>query len=45
MRRDKKMQDGVLKFVLVRGIGRAFTSSDVPEAAVVDLLRDEGCAA
>ncbi|HUZ64989.1 MAG TPA: 3-dehydroquinate synthase [Acetobacteraceae bacterium] len=43
MRRDKKMQDGRLKFVLVRGIGRAFTSSDVAEEAVVEVLRAEGC--
>jgi shikimate kinase/3-dehydroquinate synthase len=45
MRRDKKMRDGALHFVLARGIGQAFTSSDVPAEAVVDLLRDEGCAA
>jgi shikimate kinase / 3-dehydroquinate synthase len=45
MRRDKKVRDGALNFVLVRGIGEAFTSSDVPVAAVTDLLRDEGCAA
>ena len=43
MARDKKMRDGVLQFVLVRGIGQAFTSGDVPEGAVIDLLRDEGC--
>ncbi len=45
MRRDKKMRDGALHFVLARGIGQAFTSSDVPADAVVDLLRDEGCEA
>jgi shikimate kinase/3-dehydroquinate synthase len=45
MRRDKKMRDGALHFVLTRGIGQAFTSSDVPPDAVVDLLRDEGCGA
>ena len=45
MRRDKKMRDGALHFVLVRGVGEAFTSSDVPEAAVLELLRDEGCEA
>ncbi len=45
MRRDKKMRDGALHFVLVRGIGQAFTTSDVPEAAVLDLLRSEGCEA
>ncbi len=43
MRRDKKMQDGTLKFVLARGIGQAFTSSDVPADAVEALLRDAGC--
>ena len=45
MRRDKKVRDGALTFVLVRGIGQAFTSADVPVDAVVDLLRDEGCEA
>jgi shikimate kinase / 3-dehydroquinate synthase len=45
MRRDKKMRDGALHFVLARGIGQALTSSDVPPDAVVDLLRDEGCGA
>jgi shikimate kinase / 3-dehydroquinate synthase len=44
MRRDKKMRDGALHFVLTRGIGQAFTSADVPPEAVTDLLRDEGCA-
>ena len=43
MRRDKKMRDGALHFVLARGIGQAFTSPDVPADAVLDLLRDEGC--
>jgi shikimate kinase/3-dehydroquinate synthase len=45
MQRDKKMRDGKLAFVLVRGIGRAFTHTDVPPEAVVDLLRDAGCEA
>jgi shikimate kinase/3-dehydroquinate synthase len=45
MRRDKKMRDGALHFVLARGIGQAFTSADVPPDAVADLLRDEGCEA
>jgi shikimate kinase/3-dehydroquinate synthase len=45
MRRDKKVRDGALNFVLTRGIGQAFTSSDVPPDAVLDLLRDEGCGA
>ena len=43
MRRDKKVRDGALKFVLVRGVGQAFTSGDVPAEAVTELLRDEGC--
>jgi shikimate kinase/3-dehydroquinate synthase len=45
MRRDKKVRDGALNFVLARGIGQAFTSSDVPMEAVAELLRDEGCTA
>jgi shikimate kinase / 3-dehydroquinate synthase len=45
MGRDKKVRDGALKFVLVRGIGQAFTAGDVPMDAVVELLRDEGCEA
>ncbi len=43
MQRDKKMRDGRLAFVLVHGIGQAFTSRDVPASAVVDTLRDSGC--
>ena len=43
MRRDKKMRDGRLAFVLSRGIGRAFTSRDVAEAEVAALLAGEGC--
>ncbi len=43
MRRDKKMRDGTLHFVLARGIGEAFTTGDVPSAEVEALLRDEGC--
>jgi shikimate kinase/3-dehydroquinate synthase len=45
MRRDKKVQDGALRFVLARGIGQAFTATDVPEDAVTELLRDAGCTA
>ena len=45
MRRDKKVRDRQLTFVLARGIGQAFTSREVPEHAVVDLLRAEGCEA
>jgi shikimate kinase / 3-dehydroquinate synthase len=45
MRRDKKVRDGALNFVLARGIGQTFTAADVPLAAVTELLRDEGCGA
>jgi shikimate kinase/3-dehydroquinate synthase len=45
MRRDKKVRDASLRFVLLRGPGEAFTAADVPEEAVVALLREEGCAA
>ena len=43
MRRDKKTRDGRLVFVLVRGIGRAFTKSDVPIEMVLEVLRSSGC--
>ena len=43
MRRDKKVRDGALTFVLARGIGQAFTARDVPEDVVVSLLHQEGC--
>jgi 3-dehydroquinate synthetase len=43
MRKDKKVHDGKLSFVLARGIGRAFTTSDVATESVVELLRAEGC--
>ena len=43
MQRDKKMRDGRLAFVLVHGIGQAFTSRDVPPDAVVETLRESGC--
>ena len=45
MRRDKKVRDGVLKFVLARGIGQAFTWGDVPATAVAEVLREAGCEA
>jgi shikimate kinase/3-dehydroquinate synthase len=45
MRRDKKVRDGALQFVLARGIGQAFTARDVPVEAVTELLRQEGCEA
>jgi shikimate kinase/3-dehydroquinate synthase len=45
MRRDKKMRDGKLTFVLARGIGQAFTCSDVATEVVEDVLREAGCVA
>lgn len=36
MSHDKKVQDGRLTFILARGIGKAFTSADVP----VDILHE-----
>ena len=38
MKRDKKVQDGRMTFVLTRGIGRAFLSRDVPSDALGTLL-------
>lgn len=38
MHHDKKMQDGKVTFVLVRGIGQAFISHDVDLKSVEDLL-------
>ena len=42
MRRDKKMRDGALHFVLARGIGEAFTTGDVTQSEVEALLWAEG---
>ena len=44
MQRDKKMRDRTLTFVLAHGIGRAFTSRDVPSDAVLTMLLQAGCA-
>ena len=38
MAHDKKVKDGRLTFVLARGLGRAFVTSDVPLDAVKDVL-------
>lgn len=40
MAQDKKVVDGQLRFILARGIGEAFITSDVPADAVQRLLRD-----
>jgi 3-dehydroquinate synthase len=42
MGRDKKVENARLRFVLVRRIGEAFTSAEVPEAAVRDVLGEKG---
>jgi len=38
MGHDKKVKDGKLTFILVRGLGRAFVTRDVPLDAVKDVL-------
>lgn len=38
MAQDKKVVDGKLRFILARGIGSAFVTSDVPRQAVFDVL-------
>ncbi|SMX34916.1 3-dehydroquinate synthase [Actibacterium lipolyticum] len=40
MAQDKKVLDGQLRFILARGIGQAFVTSDVDSAMVRDLLQD-----
>jgi 3-dehydroquinate synthase len=40
MAQDKKVVDGQLRFILARGIGQAFVTSDVDRADVITLLND-----
>ena len=40
MGQDKKVVDGKLRFILARGIGQAFITSDVPRDAVRGVLQD-----
>ncbi len=40
MGQDKKVVDGQLRFILARGIGSAFMTSDVPRDAVMSVLED-----
>ncbi len=40
MGQDKKVVAGKLRFILARDIGEAFVASDVPDQAVLDVLRD-----
>ena len=39
MGQDKKVSDGRITFVLVRGIGQAFLTQDVPQADVLAILQ------
>ena len=41
MAQDKKVLDGKLRFILARGIGDAFITSDVPSDAVLKVLKDQ----
>lgn len=41
MQQDKKVSDGRLTFILVKGIGQAFISQDVPTDAVLSALAAE----
>jgi 3-dehydroquinate synthase len=38
MGHDKKVKDGKLTFILLRGLGQAFVTTDVPSGAVRDVL-------
>jgi 3-dehydroquinate synthase len=40
MAQDKKVIDGQLRFILARGIGQAFVTSDVPRNAVREVLEE-----
>jgi 3-dehydroquinate synthase len=40
MGQDKKVLDGKLRFILARGIGDAFITSDVPKDTVLRVLDD-----
>ncbi|MHA7868851.1 MAG: 3-dehydroquinate synthase [Salipiger thiooxidans] len=40
MGQDKKVVDGAIRFILARGIGEAFVSSDAPRETVLGVLRD-----
>jgi len=41
MGQDKKVVDGQLRFILARGIGEAFVTSDVPQDKVLTLLQEQ----
>jgi shikimate kinase/3-dehydroquinate synthase len=43
MRKDKKVRNGNLAFILIRGIGQAFVDENVSPELVYEVLRDDGC--
>ncbi|QDH17502.1 3-dehydroquinate synthase [Swingsia samuiensis] len=43
MQKDKKIHNGKITFILLQGIGKAFTSRDVSIESVEKLLLNEGC--
>jgi 3-dehydroquinate synthase len=45
MAHDKKVRDGKIRFVLARGIGRAFVTDEVPTEEVRAVLAEPGDAA
>ena len=45
MGRDKKVRDGHMRLVLLRGIGEAFTTAEVAQDDVEAVLREHGCGA
>ena len=42
MTQDKKVKNGVIRFILTRGIGAAFVSDGVDPATIRAFLQDEG---
>ena len=40
---DKKLVDGKITFILVNGIGKAFTSRNISDNQIIALLENEGC--
>ncbi|MDI2090575.1 3-dehydroquinate synthase [Commensalibacter oyaizuii] len=43
LKHDKKVKDGKILFILVNGIGKTFTSQEVTENDLYQLLIDDGC--
>ena len=42
MAKDKKVSDGMMTFVLARGIGQAFLSRDVEREVLIEVLKSGG---